>query len=64
MDFPSQSLTADAHDDVGDVAISNVAGHGSFADVQFFCSFLYREQPLVIVRSNPQCVSSKVEAVS
>jgi hypothetical protein len=52
VDFSSQSLSSAAHDDVGEVAISNVAGHGSFADIQFFGCFLYREQPLVIVRSN------------
>jgi hypothetical protein len=52
MDFPSQSLTATAHDDVGEVTIANVTGDRSLADVQFLCRFLYREQPFVIIRSN------------
>jgi hypothetical protein len=52
MNFPAQTLTTAAHDDVGKITIPNVTFDGSFTNAQNFCGFLDCEQPLVIVGSN------------
>jgi hypothetical protein len=62
MDFSAQALPTVAHDDVGKVAIPNVAVDRAFTNTQNFCGFLDCKQPLIIIRSDRQFFSPKMKS--